>query len=142
MKVAIPTTDKKTIFGHTGHADYFLVLTIEDNKIIDQEFRRNPHSEEEGHGDVPDHEPGSNHNDHDHHHDHDHSNNHMHHNENAHDIMIEKISDCKYFIVRHVGRRCAPSLKKFNIKPLLVKGHGEIFIEEVLPEVVKLPVEQ
>ena len=138
MKVAIPTTDKKTIFGHTGHADYFLVLTIEDNKIIDQEFRNNPHSNKEGHGNVPDHDPGSNHNDHDHHHSH----NHMHHDESAHDEMIRSIEDCKYFVVRHVGRRCAPSLKKFNLTPLLVKGHGEIFIEDVLPEIVKLPEEE
>jgi hypothetical protein len=65
----------------------------------------------------------------------------MHHDENAHDEMIKSIEDCKYFIVRHVGRRCAPSLKKFNVRPVQVKGNGEILIEDVLEEVVKMPVD-
>lgn len=136
MKVAIPTTDKKTIFGHTGHADYFLVLTVEDGKIVDEEYRKNPHASHEEHGHYPDHEPGDHH---DHHHEHHHHHdNHLHHDENAHDTMIQSISDCKYFIVRHVGRRCAPSLKKFDVKPLLVRGHGAITIEEIIPEILKL----
>ena len=136
MKIAIPTSDKKTIFGHTGHADYFLVLTVENGEITNEEYRRNPHADNEEHGHYPDHEPGENH--HEHHHEH-HHDNHLHHDENAHDIMIKSISDCKYFIVRHVGRRCAPSLKKFDVKPLIVRGHGEIAIEDVKPEILKLP---
>ena len=140
MKVAIPTTDKKTIFGHTGHADFFLVLTIENNQITNKEYRKNPHADQEGHGQVPNHEPGANHHSHKHHEHHDHhEHNHLHHDKNAHDVMIESISDCKYFIVRHVGRRCAPSLKKFNVKPVQVRGQGEIFIEDVLPEIIKIP---
>ena len=134
MKVAIPTTDKKTIYGHTGHADFFLVLTIENGTIVNEEYRRNPHADNEHHGHHPDHEPGIHHHEHEHHHD-----NHMHHDANAHDIMIESISDCKYFIVRHVGRRCAPSLKKFGVRPVQVRGHGEILIEELKPEILNMP---
>ena len=137
MKVAIPTTDKQTIYGHTGHADYFLVVTIEDGKITDKEFRHNPHSDKEGHGQHPDHEPGHHNLDH---HNHDHHN-HMHGDENAHDTMIKSIEDCKYFVVKHVGRRCAPSLKKFDVKPVLIKGHGEILIDDILVEVLKMPID-
>lgn len=127
MKVALPTTDKTTIYGHTGHADFFMVLTVEDGKVIDREFRDNPHVNHEGHGNHPDHE---------HHHHHD---NHMHGDDNAHDTMIKSIEDCKYFIVKHVGRRCAPSLKKFDVKPVLIKGHGDILIEDVIDQIASMP---
>jgi len=134
MKVAIPTTDKMNVYGHTGHADYFMVVTIESGEITNKEFRDNPHANQEGHGSHPDHEPG--HHNHDHNHDHHH--NHMHGDENAHDKMIEAIEDCKYFVVKHVGRRCAPSLKKYDVKPVLVKGNGNIRIEDLLVEVKKM----
>ena len=49
MKIAIPTTDKTTIAGHTGHADYFMVITLEDEKVVNQEFRKNPRAGEEHH---------------------------------------------------------------------------------------------
>lgn len=139
MKVAIPTTDKLTIYGHTGHADYFLVLNVEDGKVTDREFRDNPHINHEQHGNHPDHEPGQ----HDHNHDHaNHNhNNHMHGDDNAHDKMIESIEDCQYFIVKHVGRRCAPSLKKFDVKPVLVKGHGDILIEDIIDQIANIPTE-
>lgn len=137
MKVAIPTTDKKTIYGHTGHADFFMVITVEEGTITDKEFRDNPHVNHEGHGNHPNHEPGH----HNHDHDHGHHHNHMHGDDNAHDKMIESIEDCKYFLVKHVGRRCAPSLKKFDVRPVLIKGQGEILIEDILEEVKKMPVE-
>ncbi len=134
MKVAIPTSDKKTIYGHTGHADYFMVVTIENGTITNNEFRDNPHVNHENHGNHPDHEPG----DHEHNHEHHHHHNHMHGDENAHDTMIKSIEDCKYFVVKHVGRRCAPSLKKFDVRPVLIKGQGDILIDDILVEVLKM----
>ena len=141
MKIAIPTSDKKTIFGHTGHADYFMVLTIEGKEILESDYRNNPHADNPNHGNIPDHEPGMHNHDHDHNQNHEHNHdhhNHMHHDENAHDRMIESIKDCEYFVVRHVGRRCAPSLKKFGVKPIKVDGNGDVYIEEVLPKVFEL----
>jgi len=49
MKIAIPTNDKTTIAGHTGHAKHFMVITLEDEKVVNTELRNNPKSEAEHH---------------------------------------------------------------------------------------------
>jgi predicted Fe-Mo cluster-binding NifX family protein len=42
MKIAVITDDGKTISQHFGHAPYYLVVTVENNKIIDRELRDKP----------------------------------------------------------------------------------------------------
>ncbi len=37
MKIAIPTEDKTTISEHFGGAPYFLVVTVEGNKVVKKE---------------------------------------------------------------------------------------------------------
>jgi hypothetical protein len=49
MKIAIPTSDKTTIAGHTGHAKYFNVITLENEQVVHSEFRDNPKSAQEFH---------------------------------------------------------------------------------------------
>jgi hypothetical protein len=49
LKIAIPTSDKKTIAGHTGHAEFFNVITLENEQVVNSEFRKNPHSGHEHH---------------------------------------------------------------------------------------------
>ena len=80
MKLAIPTNDQTTIAGHTGHAEFFMVVTLENEQVVNTEIRKNPRSGEEyhSHGHEHKHEHdeggcgcGSNHG-HDHGHDHGH----------------------------------------------------------------------
>lgn len=49
MKIAIPTSDKITIAGHTGHAAYFNVITLENEQVVHSEFRENPKASAEFH---------------------------------------------------------------------------------------------
>ena len=39
MKIAVITDDGKTISQHFGRAPYYLVLTIEEGKIVSREMR-------------------------------------------------------------------------------------------------------
>ena len=50
MKIAIPTTDKITVAPHTGHAQYFMVVTLEGDQVTGTEFRNNPKCGSEHHG--------------------------------------------------------------------------------------------
>jgi len=42
VKIAIPTEDKSTVSQHLGGAPYFMVVTIEDNKVVGKEAREKP----------------------------------------------------------------------------------------------------
>jgi len=66
MKIAIPTEDKINISGHFGRTKGFLIFEINDNKIINSEYRDN---------DFTGHAQGMHH-DHGHH---DHGDNHQQH---------------------------------------------------------------
>ncbi len=75
MKIAIPTSDKVTVAPHTGHAQYFMVVTLDGDSVTGTEFRNNPKCGSEHHGEsekADDHGCGCGH-DHGHDHSHDHS---------------------------------------------------------------------
>ena len=93
LKIAIPTSDKKTIAGHTGHAAWFNVITLDNEQVVNSEFRANPKAEAEHHIEtgsleLEDHDHGhggcgcgnghGHHHEHDHEHDHDHDHDHDH----------------------------------------------------------------
>lgn len=42
MKIGIPTNDKTTVSEHFGGSPYFMVITVEDNKVVDKEVREKP----------------------------------------------------------------------------------------------------
>jgi predicted Fe-Mo cluster-binding NifX family protein len=42
MKIAVVSDDLKTISAHFGRAQYYLIYTIEDGKVIGQETRAKP----------------------------------------------------------------------------------------------------
>jgi predicted Fe-Mo cluster-binding NifX family protein len=37
-KISFPTSDRKTIDGHFGHTREFVIYTVENNKIVKEEF--------------------------------------------------------------------------------------------------------
>ena len=106
MKIAVITSDGKTINQHFGRAPYYLVLTIEDGKVTQREMREkmghrhfvSQHEEHEhgsaGHGmDAGSHR--------------------------KHASMAEAISDCKALICGGMGMGAYESMKQFNIKPIV-----------------------
>jgi len=106
MKIAVITDDGKTISQHFGRAPYYLVLTIEEGKIVNREMRNKmghnhfsaqPHAEEPraaGHGmDSASH--------------------------HKHVSMAEAIADCKALLCGGMGMGAYESMHKFNIQPVV-----------------------
>jgi len=106
MKIAVITDDGKTICQHFGRAQYYLVLTIEEGKVVDREMRNKmghsnfvsqPHAEEShvaGHGmDASSH--------------------------NKHVSMAETIADCKALLCGGMGMGAYQSMVRLDIKPVV-----------------------
>ena len=106
MKIALITSDGKTINQHFGRAPYYLVVTIEDGKVTQRELREKMghqhfvgQHEEQDHG-TPGHgmDEGSH---------------------RKHASMAEAISDCTALICGGMGMGAYESMKRFNIKPVV-----------------------
>ena len=105
MKIAVVTDDGKTVSQHFGRAQYYLVLSIEDNKVVDKELREKlghrhfanqPHQEEPGvpHGTDPA-------------------------SHSRHSSMAETISDCDALICGGMGMGAFQSMQTLNIEPVV-----------------------
>ncbi|MGB4594624.1 MAG: NifB/NifX family molybdenum-iron cluster-binding protein [Anaerolineaceae bacterium] len=106
MKIAAITEDGKTISQHFGRAPYYLVMTIEEGKIVSREMRskmghnqfHNQDHETEAHGaghglDASSHDKHMN--------------------------MAEAISDCKALLCGGMGMGAYDSMRRLNIKPVV-----------------------
>jgi len=106
MKIAIITDEGTTISQHFGRAAYYLVVTIEDGKIISRELR-----EKMGHAHFvnlphPDEVPGQPHGmdaaSH-----------------NKHIQMADAIADCEALLCRGMGMGAYESMKTRGIRPVV-----------------------
>jgi predicted Fe-Mo cluster-binding NifX family protein len=110
MKIAVITDDGKTISQHFGRALYYMVLTIEEGRIVHREMRHKighshfsaqhqsgePHAA--GHGmDVDSH--------------------------NKHVSMAETIADCKVLLCGGMGMGAYESMRRLNIQPVVTDVH-------------------
>jgi transcriptional regulator with XRE-family HTH domain/predicted Fe-Mo cluster-binding NifX family protein len=106
MKIAVITDDGKTISQHFGRAPYYLVLTIEEGKVVNREMREKmghnhfisqPHAGEPnsaGHGMDSD-------------------------SHNKHVSMAEAIADCKALLCGGMGMGAYESMRRLNIQPVV-----------------------
>lgn len=106
MKIAVITNDGKTISQHFGRAPYYLVLTIEEGKVTQQEMRDKmghkhfsvmPHEGE--HAGTAHGMDGGSH--------------------KKHASMAETISDCKVLICGGMGRGAYESMRQLTINPVV-----------------------
>lgn len=110
MKIAVITDDGKTISQHFGRAPFYMVLTIEEGKIVNREMRNKlghnqfsaqPHAEEPheaGHGmDSASHD--------------------------KHASMAEAIADCKVLLCGGMGMGAYDSMRRLNIQPVVTELH-------------------
>lgn len=106
MKIAVITDDGNTISQHFGRAAYYMVVTIEDGKIVDRELR-----EKLGHSHMinevhPPEQPGQ-----------------MHGmdpaSHNKHLRMAESIADCEALLCRGMGMGAYESMKSQGIRPVV-----------------------
>jgi len=108
MKIAVITDDGKTISQHFGRAAYYLVLTIEEGKIVNREMRNklgHTHFQSDthlastdgsGHGIDPE-------------------------SHNKHINMAETISDCKVLLCGGMGMGAYESMRQLKIKPIVTE---------------------
>lgn len=108
FKIAAVSDDGQTISQHFGRAKYYIVLTIEDGKIIAREQRekmghthfagpQGEHAEEKdprGHGFAPA-------------------------EQDRHFRMAEAIKDCKFLLARGMGSGAYYSMEQVGIKPII-----------------------
>lgn len=106
MKVAAITDDGKTISQHFGRARYYLVLTIEEGKVVNREMREkmgHTHFQEQAHTD----EASSAGHGMD-------SDSHI-----KHVSMAQVIADCKALLCGGMGMGAYESMRQLNIQPVV-----------------------
>jgi len=117
VKIAAITEDGKTISQHFGRAPYYLVLTIEDGKIVNREMRdkighdqfhdqaHSGESHETGHGmDSQSHD--------------------------KHVSMAQTIADCKALLCGGMGMGAYESMRRLNIQPVVTDlGDIEVAVQ-------------
>ncbi len=86
LRIAIPTEDGQRISAHFGRAPRYVVVTVDEGRIVSREERAKAHHAE-----------------HEHHHHHDHENGHEHGHGHHFLAMIEPIRDCQVVIVGGIG---------------------------------------
>lgn len=117
-KIAIPTNDGKTISRHFGQASAFLILTLDNGEIIEQELREL--------SDSGDHD----HHNHDHHHDHQHQ--HGMGGNRSHSAKFDYIRDCQILISGGMGQPAVQRLNDMGIQVALTDHKG---IADLLQEI-------
>jgi predicted Fe-Mo cluster-binding NifX family protein len=108
MKIAAITDNGKTISQHFGRASHYMVVTIEDGKIISREMRdKMGHTQFQG----------------EHHEDHHHEAGEKHGYgvaaDNRHGRMSETITDCEAVLCRGMGMGAYENMKARNIHPVV-----------------------
>jgi predicted Fe-Mo cluster-binding NifX family protein len=107
MKIAAITEDGKTISQHFGRAPYYLVVTIENNEMIDRELRdKLGHAQFQGEGHKHQEDsagrhgygPGA---------------------EDRHARMANAIADCQVLICRGMGMGAYESMQARGIRPVV-----------------------
>jgi predicted Fe-Mo cluster-binding NifX family protein len=106
MKIAVITDDERTISQHFGRAPYYVVVTVENGKIVNRErrdkmghthFASQPHAQ-----DVPGQPHGMDAASHD-----------------KHLQMAEAIADCEALLCGGMGRGAYESMLARHIKPVV-----------------------
>lgn len=109
MKIAVISDDGKSISMHFGRAQYYVVVSVEDGKVVGQEVRskvghhtfgEQPHEERPGvpHG----YDAGS---------------------QDKHSQMAANISDCKVLLSGGMGSGAYDSIKSYGIEPIITDIH-------------------
>lgn len=104
-KIAAITDDSKTISQHFGRAQYYLVVTLQDGKIINRELREklgHSHFVELGHSEEHGQHHGTDAGSH-----------------NKHLQMAEAIADCEAVLCRGMGMGAYQSMQVRGIRPVV-----------------------
>jgi predicted Fe-Mo cluster-binding NifX family protein len=133
MKIAIVTSDGKTVNQHFGRSPYYAIISIENGKIVDAEMRQR------GTGHFARNQMQHQHQE-EHHHDENKTGLHGYDkgSQEKHNRMAAEISDCKVLIAGGMGRGAYEQFLKNNIKVIMTDKRYlqevvELFIKGELP---------
>ena len=101
MKIAVITDDAKTISAHFGHAQYYLVFSVENGKIAGQELRLKAN---DGHSMGKEHVIAQSK---------------LHFSTVTHTSMMGTIIDCDVLLARGMDRAAYDDLRIRNIRPII-----------------------
>ena len=113
MKIAVITDDGKSISQHFGRAQFYLVVTIEDDKVTHREMRPKVGHHQFSTSGQDDHA----------------GNHHEHHGTDGeahqkHTQMAKDITDCEVVVCGGMGRGAYVSMQNLNIRPLVTTVQG------------------
>lgn len=121
IKLAFVSDDETTISAHFGRATYYMVVSLEDGKIVTREKREKPgHTQFAGEPHAQE-MPGQPHG-------FDAA------AQNRHGRMMETIADCQILVARGMGMGASENLKSRGIQPILTELHT---IDEALTAYLK-----
>ena len=114
MKIAAVTDDGSTISAHFGRATHYVVVTVEDGKVVDRELREKP-----GHRDFVGEDGGE--------HQHEHGQGPGQggghglgqHSQSRHDRMLAVIQDCEVVLARGMGMGMRYNLEQAGMRSIL-----------------------
>jgi predicted Fe-Mo cluster-binding NifX family protein len=106
LKIAVVSDDGQTVSEHFGRAPYYVVLDVEDGRIMTRETREKAghltfavqHHHEPGPGERRGYAPGS---------------------ESKHQAMAETIGDCQALLTGGMGWGAFESMRTRNIEPVV-----------------------
>ena len=111
MKIAAITDDGKTISQHFGRASHYMVITLEEGKIIEHELREKlSHAQFQAEGHEQEHGHPANGQ---------HGHGHGPEADQRHGRMAEAITDCEAILCRGMGMGAYESMKARNIRPVV-----------------------
>ncbi len=106
MKVAAISDDGTTISQHFGRAPFYVVVTVQDGKIVSKETRAKTGHHTFAAHQPPDLAPGERHG-------YDAG------SQVRHESMAETISDCQVLLAGGMGWGAYESMQSYNIKPIV-----------------------
>jgi predicted Fe-Mo cluster-binding NifX family protein len=106
MKIAAITDDGSTISQHFGRAAYYLVVTVENGKIVDRRLREKLGHAQFANEPHPEEQPGQ-----------PHGMDSV--SQNKHLRMAAAITDCEALLCRGMGMGAYESMKQANIRPVV-----------------------
>lgn len=109
MKIAVVTDDQTTISRHFGRAQFYLVFTVENGQIVQQDLRSKLGHEQFQHEEH--------HHDEEHHHAHGHG--YGQHSQDKHSRMMANLGDCQVLLAGGMGMGARDSLQRMGITPVL-----------------------
>ncbi|MBI5474437.1 MAG: NifB/NifX family molybdenum-iron cluster-binding protein [Ignavibacteriae bacterium] len=104
MKITCVSDDGKTISKHFGRAQYYVVLSIENNQVVTRETRDKLGHAHFAHDHHEPHQPGQQHG-------FDAS------SQQRHGQMLKNIQDCEVLLARGMGAGAYESIRRAGIRP-------------------------